>query len=75
MRLIYIKYLCYLLILNSSCVQVADKFGKTNVFLPLGLVAIGAVMILASMIRMIFKGLEKEILIFFIIGVVLFLVG
>jgi len=67
---------CALLLMNfSSCVGIGDHFGTPKAFVFIGLCLVGAVMSLGSIIRMIFKGLEPGVIIFFIIGAILFLIG
>ena len=44
-------------------------------WLGVGLVMVGGLMGVASMLRMLFKGMERGVLVFFVLGAALFLAG
>lgn len=57
---------CALIVVNlSSCIGIGEHFGTPKTSIYIGLCLVGAVMGLGSINRMIFKGLESGVIIFF----------
>jgi len=75
-RIIVILIICLFI---SSCAVLSETMHYSSNLpfrlLPFGFLTVGALMSLAAAIRLFFKGLERGVLIFFIVGATIFLIA
>ncbi len=59
----------------SGCVGASNSFGTSAYGAAVGLIVIGGAMATSALVRMTIKGVEKGIIVVFVVGACLFLAG